>query len=500
MLRIATVMYERIDSPSKKNFLNTKRRSTLRRIAPTTPPIAPSTDFLGLIFGQTFAFALARGISVLVISCPCALGLATPVAIMVGSGKGAKNGILFKTAVSLEQAGKISVVALDKTGTITKGKPTVTDIIPYNITETELLRLAYSLEKQSEHPLSKAIIAKAEESNLSAFNVTDFKAVAGGGLTANYDNNVLKGGNLKFISQNIEPQFIKKAEELSSHGKTPIFFSKNNDFCGIIAVADTIKEDSANAIKQLKNMGIKVVMLTGDNRRTADAIGKKANVDEIYAELLPNDKQQIISSLKQNGKVAMVGDGINDAPSLTSADIGIAIGAGSDVAIDAGDIVLMKNSLTDVPALIRLSRATLKIIKQNLFWAFAYNCLGIPLAAGVFISVFGWQLNPMFGAAAMSLSSFCVVSNALRLNLCKLYDTKKEKNKMQKTIKIEGMMCPHCSGRVKTVLENLPEVQSAVVSHESGTAVIVLNNNTDDSLLKNTIEQQGYTVTDIQNN
>lgn len=473
---------------------------------PVVIAIAVITITAWLLADKSIGFALARGISVLVISCPCALGLATPVAIMVASGKGAKNGILFKTAVSLEETGKVNIIALDKTGTITKGEPTVTDILPCDISETELLLLAYSLENQSEHPLSKAIVAEGKNQSLSPFGVTDFKAMAGNGLTAVYKGKRLFGGNQNYISSQavIPDKFIKLSEELAAKGKTPLFFSENNVFCGIIAVADTIKPESAKAIKQLKNMGIYVVMLTGDNCRTANAIGKQAGVDEVISELLPDGKKEVISKFKTKGKVAMVGDGINDAPALTNADIGIAIGAGSDIAIDTADIVLMKSKLTDLCAAIRLSRATLKIIHQNLFWAFIYNCLGIPLAAGLFIPLLGWELNPMFGAAAMSLSSFCVVSNALRLNFSKLFNPKRDKKikhkeilKMQKTIKIEGMMCPHCSGRVKQVLEAIPQVESADVSHETGTALVTLSDTVDINLLKSTIEQQGYSVKEI---
>ena len=464
--------------------------------------IAVITTAIWLMLGQTTGYALARGISVLVISCPCALGLATPVAIMAGSGKGAKNGILFKTAVSLEQAGKITTVAIDKTGTITMGKPSVTDIIPYNSTETELLTLAYSLEKQSEHPLANAIVTIAKELNLVSFDVSDFKAEAGHGLTAVCNGKTIKGGNLAFLDNTVPESAKSTAEVLSSEGKTPLFFSKDNVFCGLIAVSDTIKPDSAQAIKELQNMGLCVIMITGDNQRTANALAKKAGINKLYAEVLPGGKEKIISSLKTNGTVAMVGDGINDAPALTRADIGIAIGSGTDVAIDAADIVLMNHSLLDVSAAIRLSRATLKVIRQNLFWAFVYNCLGIPLAAGAFVSVLGWQLNPMFGAAAMSLSSFCVVSNALRLNFFKIANNKKdkkikikEKRKMsfKTTLKIEGMMCPHCEARVKNVLEELDGVVSAEVSHQSGTAIVESTTKID-AVLKTTVEAQGYKV------
>ncbi len=467
--------------------------------------IALITTIVWLLLGQTVGFALARGISVLVISCPCALGLATPVAIMVGNGKGAKNGILFKNAVSLEQVGKAQIIALDKTGTITQGKPSVTDIIPYSISETELLTLAYSLEKQSEHPLSKAIIKKAQELNITPNAVTEFEAVAGNGLKALCGKDILKGGNLSFVGDCVPCEFLSLAETLANDGKTPLFFTRNNEFCGIIAVADTIKPESAQAIKELQNMGLRVIMITGDNKRTANALAKQVGVDEFFAEVKPDEKEKIVSSLKSNGKVIMVGDGINDAPALTSADIGVAIGTGTDVAIDAADIVLMKNSLLDVSAGIRLSRAVIKIIRENLFWAFVYNCLGIPLASGIFISVFGWQLNPMFGAAAMSLSSFCVVSNALRLNFVNIYNSKRDKKIKQKenkkmsyktTLKIEGMMCPHCEARVKSALENLDNTISVTVSHKEGTAVVVSKQEMAQAL-KQTVEAQGYKVLEI---
>lgn len=458
-----------------------------------------------LLCGQSIGFALARGISVLVISCPCALGLATPVAIMVGNGVGAKNGILFKTAASLEQAGKIGVIALDKTGTITNGTPEVTDIVPYGgITESELLKLAYSLEIKSEHPLARAIVKKAEETGITADESTDFEAVPGNGLSAVFDGKTAFGGNLNFISEKAEiPLDVTEMyENLSNHGKTPLFFCADGKFLGIIAVADTVKPDSAQAISELKNMGIHVVMLTGDNEKTAKAIQKQVGADEVVAGVLPSGKESVIQNLKSRGKVAMVGDGINDAPALTSADIGIAIGAGTDVAIDAADVVLMKSRLSDVPAAIRLSRASLKNIHENLFWAFIYNVIGIPLAAGVWIPVFGWQLNPMFGAAAMSLSSFCVVTNALRLNLFnirstakdKKIKTKKEKKLMEKTMKIEGMMCPHCEARVKKCLEELENVAEAIVSHETGTATVKLSKDIADDVLKKTVEDQGYKV------
>ncbi len=472
---------------------------------PAVIVIALVTTVVWLLLGQTIGYALARGISVLVISCPCALGLATPVAIMVGNGKGAKNGILFKNAVSLEQVGKAQIVALDKTGTITKGTPSVTDIVPYNISEQEILTLAFSLEKQSEHPLSKAITKKGEELGITPNPVTDFTAIAGNGLTAICDGNILKGGNLSFINKCVPKEAIIQAEYFAQEGKTPLFFSKNDKFCGIIAVADTVKDESAQAIKELQNMGLRVIMITGDNSHTANTLGKYVGVDEVFAEILPDGKEKIISALKKDGKVVMVGDGINDAPALTSADIGIAIGTGTDVAIDAADIVLMKNSLLDVCAAIRLSRATIKIIRENLFWAFVYNCLGIPLAAGVFISLFGWQLNPMFGAAAMSLSSFCVVSNALRLNFAKIYNSSKDKKFKHKekrnmtyktTLKIEGMMCPHCEARVKSALEDLENIVSVSVSHKEGMAVIETSKEITDSL-KETIEVQGYKVLEI---
>ncbi len=472
---------------------------------PIVIAIALITIIVWLIVGQTFGYALARGISVLVISCPCALGLATPVAIMVGGGKGAKNGILFKNAIALEKAGKVTAIALDKTGTITEGKPSVTDIIPYKITDKELLSIALSLEKQSEHPLAKAIIAESEIQNIIPFDVTEFKAEAGHGLSAFHDGKILKGGNLAFIGECVPDSFKETAKALASEGKTPLFFSKDNHFCGIIAVADTLKPDSAKAVKELQNMGLRVIMITGDNKRTADALGKEVGVDDIYAEVLPDGKEKIVTSLKAEGLVAMVGDGINDAPALTSADIGIAIGSGSDIAIDAADIVLIKNSLLDVSAAIRLSRATIKIIHQNLFWAFVYNCIGIPLAAGAFVSILGWQLNPMFGAAAMSLSSFCVVSNALRLNFFKMFDNKKDKKIKVKekqsmviktTLKIDGMMCPHCEARVKSTLESLNGVVTATVSHQDGTAIVESISPLDKDL-KSAVEAQGYKVLEI---
>ncbi len=476
---------------------------------PAVITIAVITTIAWLIAGESFAFSLARGISVLVISCPCALGLATPVAIMVGNGVGAKNGILFKTAVSLEETGRINIVALDKTGTITVGEPRVTDVITEGVSEKELLSLAYSLEKKSEHPLAKAIIQKAEEYGLTASNSENFTVFAGNGLKAEIDGCETVGGNLKFISKNavVSDNLKNKADGFSENGKTPILFAKKGTAIGIIAVADVIKEDSPEAIKQLKNMGIKVVMLTGDNEKTARAIGKETGVDEVIADVLPDGKEAVIRSLQRQGKVAMVGDGINDSPALTRADIGIAIGAGTDIAIESADIVLMKSRLTDVAAAIRLSRATLRNIHQNLFWAFIYNVIGIPLAAGLFIPVLGWELNPMFGAAAMSLSSFCVVSNALRLNFIKIHSSlkdKKIKSKtkeikiMKKTMKIEGMMCGHCSARVKKVLEALPEVDSADVDHETDSAVVTLNSPVADEILKNTVEAQDYKVISIE--
>ena len=477
---------------------------------PVVIAIAVVTTIVWLLVGQTAGFALARGISVLVISCPCALGLATPVAIMVGSGVGAKCGILFKTAVSLEETGKVSVAVLDKTGTITRGEPKVTDIIPNaDITQDELLRLAYSLEKKSEHPLAKAILKKAEELQLKEYDISDFKALPGNGLTAMQDDKVLAGGNLSFIGSQAEIplEFKDKAEKLAEEGKTPMFFSLDGTLIGVIAVADVIKEDSRQAITELKNMGLSVVMLTGDNERTANAIGKQAGVDKVVAGVLPDGKENVIRDLKKKGKVVMVGDGVNDAPALTSADIGIAIGAGTDIAIDAADIVLMHSRLSDVPAAMRLSRATLKNIHENLFWAFIYNVIGIPLAAGVFISLLGWKLNPMFGAAAMSLSSFCVVTNALRLNLVDIRKNKKvnikhrkkqrkEEAEMKETLKIVGMMCGHCEARVKKCLEELPQVKQAIVSHEDGTAEVILNSEISYEELKQAVESQGYDVID----
>lgn len=480
---------------------------------PAVITIAAITVAAWLIAGETVGFALARGISVLVISCPCALGLATPVAIMVGNGMGAKNGVLFKTAVSLEETGKAQIVALDKTGTITRGEPRVTDIIPAGgISETELLSAAYALEKKSEHPLARAITQRAEQECLTAFEVERFEALPGNGLTASLDGAELLGGSFKFISGQIavSDETAKRAERLSEEGKTPLLFARGGALIGIIAVADVIKDDSPQAIEQMRNMGIHVVMLTGDNERTAKAIGAKAGVDEVIAGVLPDGKESVIRRLKEKGKVIMVGDGVNDAPALTSADIGIAIGAGADVAIDAADVVLMKSRLSDVPAAIRLSRATLRNIHENLFWAFIYNIIGIPLAAGVFISVLGWQLNPMFAAAAMSLSSFSVVTNALRLNFVRIHDPKhdhkmkkktpikKETKQMEKTIKIEGMMCNHCEMHVKKALEALDGVKSAEVSHTAGTAVVTLEKAVADSALKQAVVDQGYTVTGIE--
>ena len=483
---------------------------------PTVITIAVITTIVWLIAGQSIGFALSRGIAVLVISCPCALGLATPVAIMVGNGMGAKNGIMFKTAVSLEETGKMEIVALDKTGTITSGEPKVTDIIPAaGVTEDTLLKYAYALENKSEHPLARAILEKAAEEKAVIEEVTEFQALPGNGLTAVLDGHTLYGGNHTFISTkvNVDTDIQKKAEKLAEEGKTPLFFGNEERLLGVIAVADVIKEDSPQAIKELQNMGIHVVMLTGDNERTAKAIGKQAGVDEVIAGVLPEGKEQVIRKLKEKGKVAMVGDGINDAPALTRADMGIAIGAGTDVAIDAADVVLMKSRLSDVPAAIRMSRATLRNIHENLFWAFFYNIIGIPLAAGVWYPLFGWKLNPMFGAAAMSLSSFCVVSNALRLNLFKMYDaskdkklkakkekkvSKKEDKTMKKVMHIEGMMCGHCEATVKKALEALPQVDEAVVSHEAGTAEVTLNAEIADDVLKKTVEDKDYTVTSVE--
>lgn len=489
---------------------------------PAVITIAIITIIGWILAGESVGFALARGISVLVISCPCALGLATPVAIMVGNGVGAKHGILFKTAVSLEEAGKVDIVALDKTGTITNGQPKVTDILPVDeISEQELLETAFSLEKKSEHPLAKAIVEYGEEKNFTVSVVDNFKAVPGNGLTGTLNEETLIGGNLLFIekSLSISKELKHSAEQLASAGKTPLFFAKENRLLGMIAVADVIKEDSPQAIKELKAMGIHVVMLTGDNERTAKAIGEQAGVDNVIAGVLPDGKESVIQALGKKGKVAMVGDGINDAPALTRADVGIAIGAGTDVAMDAADVVLMKSKLADVPAAIRLSRGVLRNIHENLFWAFFYNTIGIPLAAGLLIPVLGWKLNPMFGAAAMSLSSFCVVTNALRLNLLNIRSTKKDKkkknaidvslininnnekkevNEMTKTMNIKGMMCGHCEAAVKKALEALPEVASAEVSHEKGTAVVTLEKEIADDVLKKTVEDKDYEVVEIK--
>ena len=499
---------------------------------PAVISISVLTTLVWLLLGREFGYALARGISVLVISCPCALGLATPVAIMVGNGLGARNGILFKTAASLEAAGRTQIVALDKTGTITSGEPRVTDILPAEgVSESELLTLAASLEQKSEHPLAKAVLAYAETETIACPDVTDFAALPGNGLSARLDGMEIYGGNAEFIATkaSVPAELQAEAARLAAEGKTPLFFGGAGRLMGVIAVADTLKEDSPRAIRELQNMGIRVVMLTGDNQRTADAIGRQAGVDEVIAGVLPDGKEAVIRRLQQNGKVAMVGDGINDAPALTRADTGIAIGAGTDVAIDAADVVLMNSRLSDVPAAIRLSRATLRNIHENLFWAFIYNIIGIPLAAGVFIP-FGLTLNPMFGAAAMSLSSFCVVSNALRLNLFDLHSTKhdrkpksaalpaatvqpaaaentaepvsapvvKEDNAMKKTLHVEGMMCCHCEARVKKALEALPAVDEAVVSHEAGTAIVTLNAEVSDADLKKAVEDQDYKVTGIE--
>lgn len=497
---------------------------------PAVISIAVVTIIVWLLSGQSFGFALARGISVLVISCPCALGLATPVAIMVGNGMGAKHGIMFKTAVSLEETGKTEIIALDKTGTITKGEPTVTDIVAASSSnEEELLLAAYTLERKSEHPLAKAILAYGEEKQIEKQEVEQFLALPGNGLSAVWNGKQLYGGNLSFIQKkcNISSDIDKKAQTFAEEGKTPLFFALDNKLLGMIAVADVIKEDSPQAIRELQNMGIHVVMLTGDNEKTAKAIGAQAGVDEVIAGVLPDGKEAVIRSLKEKGKVAMVGDGINDAPALTRADIGIAIGAGTDIAIDAADVVLMKSRLSDVPAAIRLSRATLRNIHENLFWAFFYNVIGIPLAAGVWIPIFGWELNPMFGAAAMSLSSFCVVTNALRLNFFSMYDASKDKklkkkkvnqevlkvqenlqiennderkddNEMEKVMEIKGMMCGHCEARVKKCLEKLDAVEEAIVSHENGTAIVKLKEMIDDDVLKKTVEDQDYEVTGIK--
>ena len=492
---------------------------------PAVITIAIITIIAWLIAGETVGFALARGISVLVISCPCALGLATPVAIMVGNGKGAKSGILFKTAASLEATGRTQIVALDKTGTITSGEPKVTDIVPDETFFEEngnhagkLLAIATSVEAKSEHPLAKAIMERAKKDEIAIAEVTEFSAVVGNGLTATLAGKMIKAGNLAFVSKfvKVSDDMRAKAVEFSKEGKTPLFFAADDRLCGIIAVADTIKEDSPEAVRQLKNMGIRVVMLTGDNEQTANAIGKQAGVDEVIAGVLPDGKEAVIRKLKKQGRVAMVGDGINDAPALTRADMGIAIGAGSDVAIDAADVVLMKSRLIDVPAAVRLSRATLTNIHENLFWAFFYNVIGIPLAAGLWYPLLGWKLNPMFGAAAMSLSSFCVVTNALRLNLCRVYDPKhdrkakpdrkdkadkpneSEEKSMTKTMNIEGMMCCHCEARVKKALEALDAVSEAAVSHESGTAVVTLSSDISDEKLKETVEAEDYKVISIQ--
>ena len=522
---------------------------------PAVISIAVVTTIVWLLTGKEFGYALARGISVLVISCPCALGLATPVAIMVGNGMGAKNGILFKTAVSLEEAGKIQIVALDKTGTITKGEPQVTDMVPAKgISEEELLGYAYALEKKSEHPLAKAIIARAEEKKIVLQKVSDFQALPGNGLRAALNSEVLTGGNMKFISNetSVSPELMKQAEKLAGEGKTPLLFAKGGKLLGMIAVADVIKEDSPQAIKELQNMGIRVVMLTGDNERTAKAIGAQAGVDDVIAGVLPDGKESVIRSLKEQGKVAMVGDGINDAPALTRADIGIAIGAGTDVAIDAADVVLMKSRLSDVPAAIRLSRATLRNIHENLFWAFFYNVIGIPLAAGVWIPIFGWTLNPMFGAAAMSLSSFCVVTNALRLNFFKVHDASGDRkikqnveeihyisdntkmknvtesrslkaentdchnseihdpkdqenikgNKENKemttiTVNVTGMMCGHCEAHVTKAVKEAFGVEDVVSSHEKGTTVIHAPEKLDEDKIREVIKEAGYEVTGI---
>lgn len=492
---------------------------------PTVVSIAAVTLVVWLFIGKPFDFALARAISVLVISCPCALGLATPVAIMVGNGVGAKHGVLFKTAVSLEEAGKVKIVALDKTGTITKGEPEVTGLYPAGgVTEAELLTAAYALEAKSEHPLARAVVAEAEKRSLTADEVTDFKALPGNGLTAVRGGKVLLGGSVKYIAGQVSPDkaVLDTAEALADKGSTPLLFAENGRLLGIIAVADTVKPESADAVRELKNMGIEVVMLTGDNLRTATAVGSAAGIDNVVAGVLPDGKEAVVSRLKTLGKVAMVGDGINDAPALTSADIGVAIGAGTDVAIDAADVVLMNSKLSDVPAQIRLSRATLTNIRENLFWAFIYNVIGIPLAAGCFISLFGWQLNPVYGAAAMSLSSFCVVTNALRLNLFDMYSAKRDRrsknavsgealgalindiNSMQeektmtKTVKIEGMMCPHCEAHVKKALEALGGVTGAEVSHEKGTAIVSMTESVDNAAITAAVTDAGYAVLGIE--
>lgn len=475
---------------------------------PIVISIAVVTIIVWLLCGATFGNALVRGISVLVISCPCALGLATPVAIMVGNGVGAKNGILFKNATSLETTGKVSYVLLDKTGTITNGTPVVTDIIPSeNYTENDLLSYASSLESKSEHPLAKAVVQKAIDSNIKTLDTTDFKSLTGNGVSAKINGKTIVGGSVKHISSitNIDENIIKQADDLATKGKTPLLFVMDNRLLGVIAVADVVKSDSPKAIKELQNMGIKVVMVTGDNKKTAQAIAKESGVDEVIAGVLPDGKEKVVTQYKEKGMVAMVGDGINDAPALTRADIGIAIGAGTDVAIDSADIVLMKSKLTDVSGAIRLSRGTLRNIHENLFWAFIYNVIGIPLAAGVWIPIFGWTLSPMFGAAAMSLSSFCVVTNALRLNFLNIRSSKrdrkiknktnkKEKNTMTTTLKINGMMCPHCEATVKTALESIDGVTSAEVSHESGTAVVTLSKEVSEDVLKKAVVDKGYTV------
>lgn len=492
---------------------------------PTVVSIAAVTLIVWLFIGKPFDFALARAISVLVISCPCALGLATPVAIMVGNGVGAKHGVLFKTAVSLEEAGKVKIVVLDKTGTITKGEPEVTGLYPADgVTEAELLAAAYALEAKSEHPLARAVVAEAEKRALTADEVTEFKALPGNGLSATRGGKVLLGGSMKYIAGQVSPDkaVLDSAEALADKGSTPLLFAENGKLLGIISVADTVKPESADAVSELKNMGVAVVMLTGDNLRTATAVGSAAGIDNVVAGVLPDGKEAVVSRLKMLGKVAMVGDGINDAPALTSADIGVAIGAGTDVAIDAADVVLMNSKLSDVPAQIRLSRATLTNIRENLFWAFIYNVIGIPLAAGCFISLLGWQLNPVYGAAAMSLSSFCVVTNALRLNLFDMYSTKRDRrskntvsgealsalindiNSMQeektmtKTVRIEGMMCPHCEAHVKKALEALGGVTGAEVSHEKGTAIVSMTENVDNAAITAAVTDAGYTVLGIE--
>lgn len=477
---------------------------------PAVITIAAITTVIWLIFGKDAGFALARGISVLVISCPCALGLATPVAIMVGNGVGAKNAVLFKTAVSLEQTGKADIVCLDKTGTVTKGEMNVTDIEPFDISEKELLKIAYSMEVKSEHPLAKAVVKKGESENITPYECESFNSVTGGGIEAVLENKKAYAGNLKFIKKaaDIPPEAENAAKKYAESGKTPLYFVLDGKLCGIIAVADVIKEEAPEAIKQLKNMGIKVAMLTGDNRQTAEAIAKQAGIDEVLAEVMPGDKESAVRKLQQQGKVIMVGDGINDAPALTRADIGMAIGAGTSVAIDAADVVLVKSRLTDVPAAVRLSRAVLRNIHENLFWAFFYNCVGIPLAAGAFISLLGWQLTPMFGAAAMSLSSFCVVTNALRLNFVKVHSSKhdhkvihykkhkKEQKTMQKVFNVKGMMCPHCEATVKKALEEIDGVEQAVASHTDGTVEVTLLKDVADDVLKKAITDKGYEVTD----